>query len=100
MVGFRGQETISQLFHFELDLLAEVDSPLDFEDILGQAVTVQAHLANEDIRYFNGMVKRFSQGHSDAVFTAYHAEVVPKLWMLTKKPSSRAFSRTCPCRIS
>ena len=24
VVGFRSQETISQLFHFELDLLAEV----------------------------------------------------------------------------
>ena len=54
-------------------------------------MTVQTHLANEDLRYFNGMVKRFSQGHSDAVFTTYHAEVVPKPWLLTKTIQSRIF---------
>ena len=37
------------------------------------------------------MVKRFSQGLSDEIFTAYHAEVVPKPWLLTKTVQSRIF---------
>jgi type VI secretion system secreted protein VgrG len=90
-VGFQGREATSQLFRFELDLLAEVDLPVHFEDVLGQSVTVQAELANGETRYFNGMVNRFSQGHSDKVFTVYHAEVVPKIWLLTKTFRSRIF---------
>ncbi|MDR3676646.1 MAG: type VI secretion system tip protein TssI/VgrG [Acidobacteriota bacterium] len=91
LVGFRGQEAISRLFRFELDLLAEVNTDVHFEDIIGQDVSIQMRLANDESRYFNGIVKRFSQGGCDERFTAYHAEVVPKLWLLTKTVQSRIF---------
>ena len=42
-------------------------------------------------RYFNGLVKRFSQGARDEVFVHFRAELVPKLWLLTKKVRSRIF---------
>ena len=44
LVGLRGTESLSQLFRFELDLLAEASSEIRFEDIVGHAVTVQVHL--------------------------------------------------------
>jgi len=91
LAGFRGHESISQLFRFELDLLAEVNTDIHFEDIIGQGVTIQMRLANDETRYFHGIVKRFSQGGSDEIFTAYHAEVVPKPWLLTKTVQSRIF---------
>jgi type VI secretion system secreted protein VgrG len=91
LVGFRGASSISQLFRFELDLLAEVNTNIKFEDILGHSVTVELHLANDETCYFNGILKRFSQGLSDDIFTTYHAEVVPKPWLLTKTVQSRIF---------
>jgi type VI secretion system secreted protein VgrG len=91
LTGVRGSEVISRLFNFQLDLLAEVQSQVHFEDILGQEVTVQMALPNGDTRYFNGIVKRFSQGARDQTFVQFRAEMVPKLWLLTKKVQSRIF---------
>src|SRR5437879_4920333 len=91
LTGFRGQEAISQLFSFQLDLLAETGTEIHFDRIVGQNVTVEMRFANEEKRYFNGLVKRFSQGARDEAFVHYRAELVPKLWLLTKKVRSRIF---------
>jgi type VI secretion system secreted protein VgrG len=91
LTGFRGHEGISQLFGFQLDLLAERATEIHFDKILGESVTVELRLADGDKRYFNGLVKRFSQGVRDETFVKFTAEVVPKLWLLTKKVRSRIF---------
>jgi type VI secretion system secreted protein VgrG len=91
LTGFRGHEAISQLFDFQLDLLAEAESEVRFDRILGENVTVEMRLANGEQRYFNGLVKRFSQGTRDEIFVHFRAELVPKLWLLTKKVRSRIF---------
>ena len=92
LTGFRGHETISQLFNFQVDLLGEAQSDIRFERILGQKVTVELRLVNQEKRYFNGLVKRFSQGaRNDAHFVHFRAEIVPRLWLLTKKVRCRIF---------
>jgi type VI secretion system secreted protein VgrG len=91
LTGIRGYEAISQLFNFQLDLLAEVKSEVHFDAILGQNVTVTMGLPNGEQRCFNGMVKRFSQSSRDETFVGFRAEVVPQLWLLTKKVQSRTF---------
>jgi type VI secretion system secreted protein VgrG len=89
---FQGHEAISQLFSFQVDLLAEAQNDIRFDRILGQSVTVELRLVNEEKRYFNGIVKGFSQGDRDDVpFVHFRAEVVPKFWLLTKKVRSRIF---------
>jgi type VI secretion system secreted protein VgrG len=94
LTGIQGREAVSELFHFELELLAEADTQIRFDGILGQNVTVELHLSDGQKRYFNGLVKRFSQGRRDDVsFLHFRAEVVPKLWLLTKKVRSRTFQR-------
>jgi type VI secretion system secreted protein VgrG len=50
-------------------------------------------LSNEQKRYFNGLVKRFSQGGRDETFLHFRAEIVPKLWLLTRKFRSRIFQQ-------
>ena len=87
----RGQESISQLFQFQLDFLAEVGSEIHFEKIIGQTVTVEMRLVDNAKRYFNGLVKSFSQGRRDERFIHYSAEIVPKIWLLSKKVRSRIF---------
>jgi type VI secretion system secreted protein VgrG len=91
LTGFRGHEAISQLFNFQADLIAEADHEIHFDRIVGQNVTVELHLANQEKRYFNGLVKRFSQGGRDESFVHFSAEIVPKPWLLTKKVRSRIF---------
>ena len=59
---FSGEEAVSRLFRFELDLLAESTATIAFDSILGQSVTVTLMMPDGSSRYFNGIVNRFSQG--------------------------------------
>jgi type VI secretion system secreted protein VgrG len=91
LVGFRGQEDISQLFHFQLDLLAENQTDILFDKLLGQKITVEVVLPEEKKRYISGVCNRISQGEQDSTFTAYHVEIVPQFWFLTRRTQSRVF---------
>jgi type VI secretion system secreted protein VgrG len=91
LVGFEGCEGVSQLFRFQLDLLAENRREIPFDKLLAQKVTIRLALGGGKNRYFNGMVSRFSQGMRDETFTRYEAEIVPDLWLLTRQTQSRIF---------
>ena len=85
-----GNEGISRLFRFNLELLSTNNS-ISFDDIVGQNVTISVTLADQTLRYFNGFVSRFAQSGADARFTHYQMEVVPWLWFLTRNADCRIF---------
>ncbi len=93
LVGFTGQEAVSRLFSFQLDLLAENETDVAFDKLLGQKITVRLDLLERDKRYFSGICNRVSQGERDDVFTSYRMEIVPELWKTTKKAQSRIFQQ-------
>jgi len=86
-----GQEAVSQLFRFQLELLSE-DDALSFDGIVGKNITLHVQTLDSE-RGFNGFVSRFSQGSRDERFTHYHAEMVPWLWFLTRTADCRIFQR-------
>src|SRR5947209_6196824 len=88
--SFTGNEAISQLFQFDLDLLSENDS-LKFDDVVGQNVTLRLFDADGKERYWNGFISRFSQGPRDRRLVAYRAQMVPWLWFLTRTADCRIF---------
>ena len=90
--AFSGDEGISRLFRFDLELLSVSDS-IDFNAIVGQNVTVRLTLASGNDRYFNGFISRFSQGGRDRDLISYHAEMVPWLWFLTRTSDCRIFQK-------
>lgn len=85
-----GVEAISQLFHFDLDLLSENDS-IDFEGLVGKNVTLRILDSDAAERHWNGFISRFSQGSQDRRFTTYRAQMVPWLWFLTRTADCRIF---------
>ncbi len=92
LLGLRGTESISELFSFELELIAPEDTPVDFSAILGQPALVELDLPDGGgTRYFHGLISRFSQGRADSRFIHYRAEMVPILWLLTRRIQSRIF---------
>jgi type VI secretion system secreted protein VgrG len=98
--SFTGHESLSQLFHFQLELLSE-DPSLAAAHMLGQRVTVLIDLADGRKRYMNGVVNRFGQRGRDTRFTHYQAEVVPWLWFLTRRTDCRIFQNmTVPDMIT
>ena len=94
LVGFRGQEGISQLFHFQLDLIAENSTTIPFDQLLGQPVTIRVNLPDGKERSISGICIRVSQGDQDFTFTSYRMEIVPQLWLLTRIAQSRIFQQT------
>lgn len=98
LVGFAGCEEISSLFSFRLDLLATNATPVDFDKLLGQPMLVAIQIMDQNpgggastFRYIGGICSRFVQGHRDNDFTEYEAEIVPHLWLLTRRAQSRIF---------
>lgn len=91
--GFSGQEAISSLFQFDLDLIAENRQTVAFDKVLGQKVSIELMLPDEGTRYFHGIISSFSQGGRGVRFTTYHAEMVPEFWLLTRRVQSRIFQQ-------
>jgi type VI secretion system secreted protein VgrG len=88
--SFRGQETMSGLFTFDLDLVSE-DPSIKYDDIVGKAITISVKLADGSSRYWNGFVSRFVQAERDENVSAYRAKVVPWLWFLDQTTDCRIF---------
>src|SRR5262245_41050896 len=89
LVGFSANEALSDLFHFDLDLLSE-NHAVDFDALIGQGVTVSLRTPYGP-RHFHGIVRSFLQQESDLELASYHAEVVPWLWLLTRTSDCRIF---------
>jgi type VI secretion system secreted protein VgrG len=93
VIGFSGQEGISQLFRFQLDLVADNTKDVPFEKVLGQPVLISLELGGGKKRYWSGLCCRFSQGERDTTYTGYQMEVAPRLWLLTKRSQCRIFQQ-------
>ena len=97
LARIKGQEGLSELFSFDIDLFSEQHS-IAFEEIIGKNVTISIFLADGSIRFFNGLISRFSQEYGssnrsggDLRFYSYSATMVPWLWLLTRTLNSRIF---------
>jgi type VI secretion system secreted protein VgrG len=87
-----GEEGISRLFSYELNLLAHENDSIVFSDIVGQKVSISLSRPDGSTRQISGYVSRFTQGATDdRMFTHYHAQVVPWLWFLTRQADCRIF---------
>jgi type VI secretion system secreted protein VgrG len=96
LAGLAGEEGLSRLFSFELDLLSE-SRTVRFDQIIGQAVTLSIELPDGKKRYFNGLISRFLQGRAEGEAGAsldlwrYRATMTPSAWLLTQTANSRIF---------
>jgi type VI secretion system secreted protein VgrG len=97
VTGFRGTEQISHLFSFELDLIADNSTTIDFSQLVGKEMTLAVATPGEhgstEWRYINGICPSFSEGDRNQQLTSYSAEVVPKVWLLTRVARSRIFQQ-------
>ena len=88
--GMSAREEMSRPFEYQLDFLsAKADIKLD--DILGKNVTIKLGLPEDQTRYFNGYVTRFSAGGTYGRYNRYFATVRPWLWFLTRTADCRIF---------
>ena len=89
-------EHLSGMFHIDLTMLS-TSLEVDFDAIVGQNVTVTVDRLSGTPRYFHGIVGRFDQGGKRDGNHVYHADVFPKLWLLTLSTDYRIFqAKTVP----
>jgi len=92
LTAFRGREGISQLFQFQLELMAENRQAIAFDKLIGQKITFSILLPDgKTKRFWNGICNSLAQSGRDSTFTTYRMEVVPQFWLLTRRTQSRIF---------
>ena len=85
-----GSEQLGRLSQYELSVLSPEES-VNIDDILGQNITVELEVAEDQTRYFNGYVSRFAQTGRSKKHVTYQVTVVPWLWFLTRRQDCRIF---------
>lgn len=95
LAGFSGHEGISQLFHFQLDVLVPKDTTVPFESILGKGISFGLLGTESSVppRDLHGIVIEMAQGAQDRDFTNFKMTVAPQLWVLTCKSQNRIFQQ-------
>ena len=87
-----GVEGISELFCYQLELLAEKDAAVAAKDIVGKKVSVGIEAEDSGTkRYVNGIVSSFDLGGGDDEFKSYRACIVPNVWVLNLNKNTRVF---------
>lgn len=87
-----GMEGISELFFYQLDVVATTDVKVDPKKIVGQKVTVAIQATDSGTqRYINGFVSGFETNGGDEEFNNYRVYIVPSLWALTLNKNTRVF---------
>jgi type VI secretion system secreted protein VgrG len=89
--GFTGEEGLNKLFQFELELLADNATSVDFEKLIGQKVSFGIQGTRQIARDMHGIVIELSQGKRDFNLTEFKMTIVPEVWKLTRKFRSRIF---------
>jgi len=88
----KGQESLSQPFHFTVEMLSQ-NHNLNFTPLIGQPLGVTIQFPEDHQRHLNGIVTRFTQLGRDARFSVYQAELRPQLWPLTLSQNCRIFQK-------
>ena len=91
---FHADEAISQLFRATVDVVTDKLFEFSFDQLLGTAMYFELPgPGNQGTRYFHGLCRRVSQSGSDNVHNHFRFELVPRVWLLTKRSQSRIFQQ-------
>src|SRR5882672_2951410 len=78
--SFTGEEGVSQLFQFDVTMLADradgSDAKVDPKKLMGKSMTLSVELADGSKRCVNGIVRRFYRAGITERFATFRAEVV------------------------
>lgn len=89
VVDFAGQDDISQIFRFDLNLVSK-EADIDFADLVNKPATLTMMRGDEPVK-IHGLIADFQQGSRTADWVAYRATLVPRLWLLALNYQSRVF---------
>ncbi len=89
--SFSGRESLSRLFSFQVEFLTDQNQSSSFKDLVGQPATLTVINENGEARHFHGIVGRVSLGQLGVKARHGRMEIVPKVWLLTRRSDCRIF---------
>ena len=93
LTGFRGNEKLSGLFTFRLDLVSP-DHDIQPEEILGKGIAWSVGKPGGDRRNFHGIVGSLGGGGSfGRGYRWYYVDVMPAFWLLTHNSNCKVFQQ-------
>ncbi|MBI5896571.1 MAG: type VI secretion system tip protein VgrG [Desulfobacterales bacterium] len=92
VVSFSGEEGLSSLYRFEIQLIAERQD-IDLAAVLQNPATftIRGRFAHGPDLPFHGILSGFEQMHRFGPYTFYRTELRPKLWWLTLTHHNQLF---------
>jgi type VI secretion system secreted protein VgrG len=81
ILSFEGEEVISDLFSYKLELLSD-DPEIDTSQILNKKASFEITRGDEDSIFIHGIISQFEQRGKSPDYVSYFAVLVPKLWRL------------------
>lgn len=81
VIALEGEEEISRLFQFEVDLISE-DREVDLDAMLSRSAFLGME-REEGLLKIHGLLAHFEQREMGPNYVHYHAVLVPRLWLLT-----------------
>ena len=90
LLSFSGREAISELFSFQAHLISQ-DARIELKKLIGKKVTLGIALADGSTRYISAHVSDFVHTEADGGIANYTAQLVPWIWILSRRRDSRIF---------
>jgi len=90
LLSFSGREGISELFSFRVELISQ-DARIELKKLIGKKVTMGIATADGGTRYVSAHVSDFVHTGADGGIANYTAELVPWIWILSRRRDSRIF---------
>ncbi|WP_010585397.1 type VI secretion system Vgr family protein [Schlesneria paludicola] len=94
---FSATELMSGLFSVRVELMVDVEKAdqVQGDQLLGKRMTLKASLGRDydkgPYRYFDGVCSRFASVEKDDRFAHFEVELVPWMWLLTKRSDFRIY---------
>ena len=85
-----GDESIGGLFEYNVQFLS-TDSNIKLNDVLGEYMTVTILLTSGKMRFWNGVITRFTRVGQHGSLFLYRAVLHPWLWFLSRNADCRIF---------
>ena len=88
--SLKGEERISGLYRYELELVAE-DNSLDLSRLAGKAITLCIPRPDGTPALLHGVAGRFAYAGTATEHSVYQATLYPEIWLLTLSSQCRVF---------
>jgi type VI secretion system secreted protein VgrG len=95
VVSMTGSEGLSQLYQFDITLIAE-DANIDMDEIIKEPASFFIHRPDKSKVPFHGIIAEFDLIRAVGSFYLYRARLVPRLWRLTMTHHNQIFLNSTP----